>query len=51
LLDHLPAEVLPKDLGGACDEEDDDLSVEALKKNEAQITDHMDNLKGLGQLK
>ena len=50
MLDHLPAEVLPKDLGGACDEEDGDLSVDALKKKEAQILEHMDHLIELGQL-
>jgi len=49
LLDYLPVEVLPEDLGGACDEEDSDLSVDALKKNEATVMEHMDHLIELGR--
>jgi len=45
LLDHLPPEVLPADIGGTCDDSDGDLSVEALIRNEALVLEHMEQLK------
>eukprot|EP00092_Neocalanus_flemingeri_P046969 GFUD01053049.1.p1 GENE.GFUD01053049.1~~GFUD01053049.1.p1 ORF type:complete len:294 (-),score=61.70 GFUD01053049.1:141-1022(-) len=47
LLEAVPAETLPKDLGGQSIDEDIDLSVEALKKNEDCILAILDQLKYL----
>jgi len=49
LLDYLPAEVLPEDLGGHSDEEDGKLSIDILKKNEALVLSFMEQFKSLSK--
>eukprot|EP00092_Neocalanus_flemingeri_P013354 GFUD01014398.1.p1 GENE.GFUD01014398.1~~GFUD01014398.1.p1 ORF type:complete len:296 (-),score=64.73 GFUD01014398.1:523-1410(-) len=47
LLEAVPAEILPKDLGGQSNDADIDLSVETLKTNEVRILAIMEQLKYL----
>jgi len=49
LLDYLPAEVLPEDLGGHSGEEDGKLSIDILKKNEALVLSFMEQFKSLSK--
>ena len=47
LLDHLPAQALPQDLGGDYDDEQQDLSVETLKLKEVEVLEHIEHIKQL----